>query len=221
MASTWLGPRLGLGVGLGVGVRIEVRGRVRVRVSRLEYGEHDVVDVTEAGGLGALGVVQAARPVDGDVGEAVVQLLRAVDRAARVHAAVVVQAVEDRAVVADGELLQLLGELVLVLRRHALDEVDVVGRVELRHLLLGRHVRPVHLHLLVELVREDEVVGHLQAVRLHRVARPVVERAHRIGIVEVADLLLAARRHWQALCLPRGLAAGLALAARPRSTLRK
>ena len=155
----------------------------------------DVVDVAESGRLRTLCVVEAARPVDGNVGEPVVELHGAVDGAAGVHAAVVVEPVEHGAVVADGELLELLGKLVLVIGRDALDEVNVVGRVELGHLLGGGQVWPVYLELLVQLVREDEVVRHLEAVWLHRVARAVVVGSHRVGVMKVADLLFAARRH--------------------------
>lgn len=56
----------------------------RVVLEELEDGEHEVVDVAEARGLALLGVVQAARPVDGDVVRAVVELDGALDGGARV-----------------------------------------------------------------------------------------------------------------------------------------
>lgn len=40
----------------------------------LKDGQDDVVDVAEPGGLALLGVVEAARPVDGDVGFPPVEL---------------------------------------------------------------------------------------------------------------------------------------------------
>mmetsp|Transcript_36157 Transcript_36157/g.116436 ORF Transcript_36157/g.116436 Transcript_36157/m.116436 type:complete len:332 (+) Transcript_36157:111-1106(+) len=76
-----------------------------VHLEQLQDREYDVVDVAEAGRLGSLRVVQSARPVDRDVGSASVEAHRAVDRSSRVQAAVVVQAVKDGAVVADGEAL--------------------------------------------------------------------------------------------------------------------
>ena len=69
-------------------------------LEELEDREHDVVDVAEAARLRPLRVVEAARPVDRHVGEPVVELHRAVDRAAGRGAAVLVQPVEDRAVLA-------------------------------------------------------------------------------------------------------------------------
>lgn len=161
-----------------------------VHLEQLQDREHDVVDVAEAGRLGSLRVMQPARPVDRDVGSASVEAHRAVDRASRVQAAVVVQAVKDGAVVADGEALQLLREVGLVVRRHSPQKVDVLRGVELEHLLVGGEVRPAHLHLPVEVVREDEVMRHRQPVRLHRMARAVVVGAHRVGIVEIRHLPL-------------------------------
>ncbi len=81
-----------------VDVDVEDAGVV---AEELEDAEHDVVDVAEARGLGFLGVVQAAGPVDGDFGLVVAELARGVDGGAGVEGAVVVEAVEDGTVVAD------------------------------------------------------------------------------------------------------------------------
>ena len=53
--------------------------------------------------------------------------------------------------------------------------------------------RASYLHLLVDAVVEQEVVGHAHAVGLHGVPLAVVEVAH-IRVVEVRDLLLARHR---------------------------
>ena len=45
-----------------------------MELEELQDGENDVVDVAEPGGLALLGVVEAARPVDGDVGVPAVEL---------------------------------------------------------------------------------------------------------------------------------------------------
>jgi len=45
-------------------------------LEQLEDGQHDVVDVAEPRGLGLLGVVESAGPVDGDVRLLLVQLQR-------------------------------------------------------------------------------------------------------------------------------------------------
>ena len=50
-----------------------------VVAEELEDAEHDVVDVAEAGCFGFLGVVQAAGPVDGDLGLVVAKFPRSVD----------------------------------------------------------------------------------------------------------------------------------------------
>ena len=73
--------------------------------------------------------------------------------------------------------LQLVQILLLVVRRDALEEVDVVGGVEPLQLLLTGGVGPVHLHTLVHAVGEEEGVGHAKAVGLHWVAGHVVVRA--------------------------------------------
>lgn len=66
---------------------------------QLQDRKHDVIDVTEPRGLGLLGMVQAARPVDRDVGLVGGQLASGVERGAGVEGAIAVEAIEDRAVV--------------------------------------------------------------------------------------------------------------------------
>lgn len=83
----------------------------RVHAQQLEDREHNVVDVAEAGGFGLFGVVQAAGPVYGDVGLAVDEFFCGVERGAGVERAVVPDAVEDGAVVADVEFCEVGGEL--------------------------------------------------------------------------------------------------------------
>ncbi len=51
--------------------------RIYIRVGaleQLENGEHNVIDITKAGGFALFCVVQTARPVDGEIAQAVVQL---------------------------------------------------------------------------------------------------------------------------------------------------
>lgn len=153
-------------------------------LEQLQYGDDDVVDVTEARGLELLGVVQAAGPVDGDVATVLVQLHRAVQRRARVHGAKVVQPLEHRTVLAHVEVVQVLAVRGEVLRRDALQELDVLVVVEAAHVVRAGPVRPVDLHLVVQPVVEHQAVYDGQTVRLHRVRRPVVEVAH-VRVVEV------------------------------------
>ena len=49
-------------------------------------------------------------------------------------------------------------------------------------------MRAITLHLTVEAVGEDEVVGHFYAVGFHGVGGAVVEVAY-VGLVEVGDAL--------------------------------
>lgn len=53
-------------------------------------------------------------------------------------------------------------------------EINVVVRVEACHVLTADGLRPKHLHLAVQAVVHDQVVGHAHAVRLHGVPLPVV-----------------------------------------------
>ena len=80
-------------------------GAVEV-LEQLEDGEHDVVDVAEAGCLSLLCVVQPARPVQHDVGAARGEAGGAAKRAARVGLAVLPEAVKDGAVLVDAEALK-------------------------------------------------------------------------------------------------------------------
>ncbi|KAJ6264428.1 Chromatin modification-related protein png1 [Drechslerella dactyloides] len=160
----------------------------RVVAEQLEDGQDDVIDVAEAGRLRFLSVVQAAAPVDGDVGLAVDELAGAVEGGAGVDAGKVEEAVKDGAVVADVVLLDdVEGELVGVVRGDALEEGEVVGAVEVEELGLGGAARDVHVHELVEAVAEDELVGEGQAPGLHRVGRAEVVFV-REGVVVVGDL---------------------------------
>ena len=68
-------------------------------------------------------------------------------------------------------------ELVLVVRRHGLQKLDVVVGVKLFDLRLGARLGPVEHHRLFEVVVRDEGVGEADAVGPHGVASAVVEGA--------------------------------------------
>jgi hypothetical protein len=80
-------------------------------------------------------------------------------------------------VLAHVEALQLAQVLVHVVGRDGAQKIDVVVRVEARELGRVDQRRPEDVHLAVEVVRDDQLVRHPHAVRLHRVALPIVERA--------------------------------------------
>lgn len=166
-----------------VDIDIDIQNSL-VMLEQLEYGEHDVVDVAEARRLALLGVVQAPRPVDCDV-MAVVELDGPADRGARIGLAEAVEAVEDGAVLADVEALEQADLVLLRFRRDGAQEVDVVVGVEAAEVAVAGRVGAVHLHLVEEAVARQQRVRHPDAVRLHRMALPVVVVAH-IRVVEVA-----------------------------------
>ena len=152
----------------------------RVVLEQLQDGQHQVVDVAEAGGLGLFRVVQPPGPVDRDVAQPVVEPDRALDRGGRVGPAKVPEPREGRAVLVEVEAGQgRLGRLARRgLGRDLRQEVDVVARVELGDFCLlgparGEDVEPC----LVEAVAQHEVVGHDDAVGLHGVVGAVVHLA--------------------------------------------
>jgi hypothetical protein len=88
-----------------------------VVLEQLQHRQDDVVHVAEAGGLRLLAVVEAARPVDRDVGRAVVEPRGAADRAARVELTVAPQTGEGGAVLKHVEAREVGGEGVGALLR--------------------------------------------------------------------------------------------------------
>lgn len=74
--------------------------RALALLEQLQDRQHDVVHVAESRGFRLLRVVQTARPVDYDVGEALVQAARAADRSRAVGADVIEEAVEHWTVLA-------------------------------------------------------------------------------------------------------------------------
>ena len=93
-----------------------------------------------------------------------------------------------------------------VLGSHSLQKLDVFFRVEPGHVVGGGNVGPEDLHLLVEAVVQDQGVGDTETMRLHWVARAVVE-APDVGVVKVDNLLLGT--HFRVfLSLPEQLGQG-------------
>ena len=83
-----------------VDVNVDVED-ARVHLEQLEDCQHDVVGVAEAARLALFRVMQATRPVDHDVGAALVDARGAGNGTAGVGLAVLEEAVEDRAVLAN------------------------------------------------------------------------------------------------------------------------
>lgn len=107
------------------------------------------------------------------------------------YRAVLKQPVENRAIrlshAAQVEPPHLRQVLVLVVRRHRLEEFHVVVGVELLDLRLGARLGAVEHHRLFEVVVRDQGMGEADAVRPHGVAAAVVERAWRYGDEEEED----------------------------------
>ena len=72
-----------------------------VHFQQFKYGQHDIVDIAEATGLGLLGVMKPARPVDDRLVRLLVQHFSGHDFGAGVGATVLVEIVNDRAVVSE------------------------------------------------------------------------------------------------------------------------
>ena len=77
------------------------------------------------------------------------------------------------------------------------EEIDVVVRMELCHFPSYGRVRTVTIHLLIESIGQDQMVGQLEAVRFHRVGGSIVEEGlngteegEEIHIVGESKLLL-------------------------------
>ena len=145
-----------------VDVDVDVK-HARMHLEQLKDRQHDVVRVAEATRLTALGVVQAAGPVDDDIGAALIDARGAPDRAARVRLAIFIQPVENRAVIADVEALEHRSEVRLlhVLGRDCAQEVDVLVRVEGRQVAVRRRLRQrakgaVRQHVALEQLRRGQ-----------------------------------------------------------------
>lgn len=158
-----------------------------VEFKEFENSKNDVVDVAEAGGLGLLGVVEAAGPVDGDVSVGAVELDSGANGSAGGCLAEGEEAVEDGAILADVEALEVarVGVVVDGAGGDRGEEVDVIVGVEAANVDGGSREGPADLHAAVEGVVDDQVVGHPDAVGLHRMSLPVVVVPDR-RLVEVA-----------------------------------
>mmetsp|Transcript_20887 Transcript_20887/g.48471 ORF Transcript_20887/g.48471 Transcript_20887/m.48471 type:complete len:200 (+) Transcript_20887:954-1553(+) len=192
-----------------VDVNVDVQDP-RVPFEQLEDAHNNVVHVTETRRLALLGMVQSARPIHRDVTVTLVQLARAIDRSSRVDRAKFVKSVEDGAVgvLAHVESLHLRrerGSAVLSwlhllglgclaedggrIWSYPFQKLDILRRMKPRHLLGPGAVWAVDVHFSVKAVGEQQVVGELEPVRLHRVARAVVVVPH-IAVIKVGNLLL-------------------------------
>lgn len=146
------------------------------------------IDITETRRLAFLGVVQPACPVDGHIAFPAIQSRSTFHTAASTDAAELEQAIEDWTVISNVVFALLFGEVVHVVRRDALQEINIFVCVELRHLVLGSGFGAVDLQLLVQPVVHDQTVSHANPMGFHGMAGVVCIVAD-IAVVEVRDLL--------------------------------
>lgn len=153
---------------------------------------HDVgrglitIDIAKPTRLALLRMMQPARPIDRNIALPPIQPRRPLHTAPRTNPTKLKQPIENRTIIAHIILALLLGKAVHIIRRHALQEVDVLVSVELGHLVLGGGFGAVDFEVFVEAVVHDEGVGHADAVGLHGVAG-VVGVVADVGVVEVGD----------------------------------
>lgn len=128
-----------------------------VNLEQLKNAEDDIIDITEAGGLGLLGVVETAGPVEGDIGVLAVELDGGADGAAGGGLAEAEEAVEDGAVLADVEALEVagVGGLGEGLGADGGEEVDIVVGVEAADVVGAGGEGAVDLHPTMEAVVDD------------------------------------------------------------------
>lgn len=178
-----------------------------MELEELEDGKDDVVDVAETGGLALLGVVEAASPVDGDVGIPAVELDGGADASPRGGLAEGEETVEHGAVLTDVEALNGARVEDTRVSGGGREEGDVVVGVEAADVGLRGRVGAGELEEAVEAVVDHQRVRHADAVGLHRVTLPVVVVADR-RLVEIAHAaavrILPARRRQQRRALTGG-----------------
>jgi hypothetical protein len=146
------------------------------------------VHVAKAAGFALLGVVEATRPVDGNIAFLSIEPSSTFHATTSTNTTELEEAIEDGTVIANIELCLFSLIALHVLRANFLQEVDVLVGVELSHLESGCGLRSVDLHLLINAVVHDQTVGETYSVRFHRMAGDIGEVAN-VGVVEVGDLL--------------------------------
>merc|ERR1719397_1580549 len=138
--------------------------------------------------------MESSRPVDCNVRRLLVELDSTGDTAATGQLAELVETVEHRTILTNVKPLQQLAVLAHVVWPDRPEKPDVVITVKLRHLILSRFMGPVDLHLSVESIVEEQVVGHPHAVGLHWVTLSIVVVAN-VRVIVVADLGLTVLLH--------------------------
>ena len=112
-------------------------------------------------------MMQTTRPINDNIILIIVQPHSTTDRTRRVQLAIIVQPIEEGAILPHIESLQLCQEFMHVVRCGVSKKMDVVVRVKFSHLFLCNHTRSVNVELVVKTIRYDQGVCHADPVRLH------------------------------------------------------
>lgn len=160
-----------------------------MNLKQLEDPQNDIIDIAEARCLGLLGMVQPTGPIESHIGITSVKLDGGTNGTPSGCLAEGEEAVEYRAVLANVETLELTqkgGIGVGLLRGHGGEEGDVVLRMEASDIVWGSGEGSEDLEASMEVVVDNKVVSHADAVGLHRVALAIVVIANG-RLVEVTD----------------------------------
>uniref|UniRef100_A0A8C5ZRX6 Uncharacterized protein n=1 Tax=Marmota marmota marmota TaxID=9994 RepID=A0A8C5ZRX6_MARMA len=143
-------------------------------------------------------MVQAPSPIHSNVRLLLIKFYSICDRATNRQLTELKQAIEYWTVLTNIESLHLLAVLRHVIWTNGAQEFDVVITV-----LLG-HVRVINFHFLVETIVEQQIVCHVDSVRLHWVALSIIVISN-IPVVVVTDFPPGALnlRHLAASCPSR------------------
>lgn len=184
-----------------------------VVLKEFKDSKHNIIDIAKSRGLAFLGMVKAASPIDGNISIPAIELYGSTKGTASRGLAELEETIEHRAVLANIEPAKLpgrgssgggrsrvlgraggrRGESSDGLRGDRGEEVNVIVRVEAANVSGGGGEGARDLHATVEVVVDDEVVSHADAMGLHGVALAVVVIADG-RLIEVTHAPLGAVR---------------------------
>lgn len=145
-------------------------------LEELKDTKDDIIHITKSRSLTFLSMVEPTSPIDSYISILPVKFHGGADRSASGSLAKRIKPVENRAVLADVEFLEMsrVGVVLDGLRPNGGEEIDVFIRVKAADVFGSGGKRSVDFHPTVERVVDDEIVGHANSVGLHGVALAVV-----------------------------------------------
>ena len=121
-------------------------------------------------------MVESTGPVDDDIGFILVETSSSSDTSAGVELAEFEQTIKHWTIFSDIESLKLTDVFLHIVGRNDLQKVDVIIRMKPGH-GRGRHqMRSKDFHFMVEIVIDDQIVCHADAVRLHGMSYHCVQQ---------------------------------------------